>query len=119
MSCWALVAAKARPARKERLAGRLSLSERDQLAEAMLQDVLAALRESHSLDGIALVTADTGRVEPQVLVLPDPGTGLNDALASAARSRVSTRDLAMYTAFTVSRSSAATSAAGRPSSTTP
>lgn len=86
MSCWALVAAKARPARKERLAGRLSLSERDQLAEAMLQDVLAALRESHSLDGIALVTADTGRVEPQVLVLPDPGTGLNDALASAARS---------------------------------
>jgi len=84
MSCWALVAVKARSERKARLAGRLSPAERDRLAETMLQDVLAALRGSRSVDGIAVVTAEPDRVGPPVLVLPDPGTGLNDALSSAA-----------------------------------
>lgn len=84
MNCWALVAVKARPARKARLAGHLSAPERDRLTEVMLQDVLAALRASRSVDGVAVVTAEPGRFDAQVLVLPDPGTGLNDALASAA-----------------------------------
>ncbi|MGD9598380.1 MAG: 5-amino-6-(D-ribitylamino)uracil--L-tyrosine 4-hydroxyphenyl transferase CofH [Steroidobacteraceae bacterium] len=84
MSCWALVAVKAGADRKARLAGRLSAPARERLAESMLQDVLAALRGSRSVDGIALVTTDTRRAEPQALVLPDPGTGLNDALSAAA-----------------------------------
>jgi len=84
MSCWALVAVKARPERKARLAGRLAPSERDRLAETMLQGVLAALRGSRSIDGVAVVTAEAGRFDSQVLALEDPGTGLNDALAVAA-----------------------------------
>ena len=84
MSCWALVAIKAGRNRKARLAGHLSAPLREQLAETMLQGVLAALRASRSVDGIALVTTDTRRAEPQVLVLPDPGSGLNEALSSAA-----------------------------------
>jgi len=85
MSCWALVAVKARSERKARLAGSLSPAERDRLAETMLEDVLAALRASRSIDAVAIVTADADRVDRQVLVLPDPGTGLNDALSSAAK----------------------------------
>jgi 2-phospho-L-lactate guanylyltransferase (CobY/MobA/RfbA family) len=73
MSCWALVAVKAGPSRKARLAGRLTSPERDRLAELMLQDVLAALRGSRSLDGIAIVTAEPGRFAPGILVQPDPG----------------------------------------------
>lgn len=73
MTCWALVAVKARPARKARLAGHLSAPERDRLTEVMLQDVLAALRASRSVDGVAVVTAEPGRFDAQVLVLPDPG----------------------------------------------
>jgi FO synthase len=99
MSCWALVAVKARPTRKARLAGRLSPPQRDRLAETMLQEVLAALRASPSIDGIAVVSAEPGRVDPQVLVLPDPGTGLNDALESAAgtlRDRGATRLLVIH-----------------------
>ena len=85
MSCWALVAVKAGPARKARLAGRLTSPERDRLAEMMWQDVLAALRGSKALDGIAVVSAEPGRFAPGILVLPDPGTGLNDALTAGAR----------------------------------
>ncbi|HLS82077.1 MAG TPA: 5-amino-6-(D-ribitylamino)uracil--L-tyrosine 4-hydroxyphenyl transferase CofH [Steroidobacter sp.] len=84
MTCWALVAVKAGPARKARLAGRLSAAERDRLAETMLQDVLGALRSSRSLDGVAVVTSEPARIDPQILVLPDPGAGLNDALSVAA-----------------------------------
>lgn len=63
MTCWALVAVKARPARKARLAGHLSAPERDRLTEVMLQDVLAALRASRSVDGVAVVTAEPGRFD--------------------------------------------------------
>ena len=84
MSCWALVAIKAGPGRKARLAGCLAPSERDRLAETMFQGVLAALRGSRSIDGVAVVTAEPGRFDSQVLVLEDPGTGLNEALTSAA-----------------------------------
>ena len=85
MSCWALVAVKTGPGRKARLAGRLSLPQREKLADTMLEDVLAALRGSGAVAGIAVVTTEPGRVDPQVLALEDPGTGLNDALSSAAR----------------------------------
>ena len=85
MSCWALVAIKAGPGRKARLAGRLSPSERDRLADTMLQGVLAALQGSRSVDGIAIVTAEPGGFDSKVLVLEDPGSGLNEALTSASR----------------------------------
>ena len=84
MSCWALVAVKAGPERKARLSERLSAQERERLAETMMQDVLAALRNSRAIDGIAVVTAAPGQVDPRVLVLADPGSGLNEALSSAA-----------------------------------
>ena len=83
MSCWALVAVKARSERKARLAGGLTAAERERLSETMLADVLAALRGSRSIDAVAVVTAEADLVGPPVLVLPDPGNGLNDALSSA------------------------------------
>ena len=84
MTRWALVALKAAPGRKARLAGGLSREQRDALAQKMFEDVLAALEASQTIDHVAVVTAATAGIEPAVLVLPDPGTGLNDALTSAA-----------------------------------
>jgi FO synthase len=83
VTCWALVALKARPERKARLAGRLSPADRDRLAEQMLQDALAALAGSGSIDRIAVVTQEPGWTDSRALALADPGTGLNDALRSA------------------------------------
>ena len=83
MSRWALVALKPASGRKSRLAGGLSGTERDLLARTMLEDVLAALDASRAIDQVAVVTAAADGIDPQVLVLPDPGTGLNDALSMA------------------------------------
>jgi 2-phospho-L-lactate/phosphoenolpyruvate guanylyltransferase len=82
MSCWALVPIKARPDCKGRLSGWLGPSARLDVVRAMVDRVLAALREARTIDGIAVVTPERDSVPADVLVLADPGRGLNAALDS-------------------------------------
>ncbi len=84
MSCWALVALKAATAAKGRLAETLSVDERSRLVELMLDNVLAALREARSIEGIAVVTSESLACAG-VTRIEDPGQGLNEALEHAAR----------------------------------
>ena len=55
---WALIPVRAFASAKTRLASMLAPSEREQLARAMLGDVLAVLTRSKKLDGILLVSGD-------------------------------------------------------------
>lgn len=57
-SLWAVLPVKDLPRAKQRLAGVLSVRERQGLAGAMLEDVLGALAASAGIAGILLVTRD-------------------------------------------------------------
>jgi 2-phospho-L-lactate guanylyltransferase len=57
---WAVVPVKGRHRAKERLTPTLSPRERGELFEAMWSDVLAALRGSQRLAGVAVLSADDG-----------------------------------------------------------
>jgi 2-phospho-L-lactate guanylyltransferase len=85
MSCWALIALKSFACGKTRLAQVLPLPEREALSRRMLDQVVCALQAAHEVDGIAIVTQQAGPLPANVLPLPDPGGGLNAALASGAR----------------------------------
>lgn len=89
MSCWALIALKSSATAKGRLAETLTIAERSQLVNRMLQQVLNALRTAHLIDGIAVVTAET-LAEAGILRIADPGGGLNAALTHGA-AELSTR----------------------------
>ena len=78
--CWALVPVKTRGLCKSRLAGRLAADSRLILVRSMLERALAALRESRLVDGIAIVSPERDTVPADILVLSDPGGGLNPAL---------------------------------------
>lgn len=82
--CWALLALKALPEGKSRLTGVLSRTQREQLIRAMLASVIDALAAARELAGIAVVTPQAEVLPAGVLALPDPGAGLNHALASGA-----------------------------------
>lgn len=88
MSCWALVPIKARPECKGRLSGWLAPSARIDIVREMVGRVLAALRDAPSIDSIAVVTPERDWLRPEVLVLDDPGRGLNAALDSARRALI-------------------------------
>ncbi len=81
--CWALVAIKARADCKTRLAGKLAADARLMLARLMLERALAALRASRAIEHIAVVTPERDMIPEGVLVLADPGGGLNAALDAA------------------------------------
>ena len=58
MRTLAIVPVKSLPAAKERLSDRLASGSRQSLMQAMLSDVLAALRRTRRVDAVAVVTAD-------------------------------------------------------------
>lgn len=60
---WAVVPVKDLADVKQRLSPVLAVPERQQLFRAMLEDVLAALSGATGLDGVALITRDTGAQE--------------------------------------------------------
>ena len=60
---WAIVPVKRFAVAKQRLRSVLSQDERARLAEAMLHDVLAALKPLPQLDGIAVVTVEPAAAE--------------------------------------------------------
>jgi 2-phospho-L-lactate/phosphoenolpyruvate guanylyltransferase len=83
----AIVPVKALEQAKRRLSSVLSDAARQQLVLAMLEDVLAALAGVESIDWTVVVTGDQ-RVAALAQsrgasVLPEPGAGLNAAVASA------------------------------------
>jgi len=78
--CWALVPVKTRGLCKSRLAGRLAAESRLILVRSMLERALAALRDSRYVDRIAVVSPERDTVPADILVLSDPGGGLNPAL---------------------------------------
>jgi 2-phospho-L-lactate/phosphoenolpyruvate guanylyltransferase len=83
MSCWALVPIKARADCKGRLAGWLVPAARLEVVRAMLGTVLAALRDSRSIDRVAVVSPQRDSIPTDVLVIGDAGRGLNSALDAA------------------------------------
>lgn len=84
MSCWALIALKAPSSAKGRLADILALDERRLLVEHMFTRVLAALRATPVIAGIAVVTNEV-LTHADVLTIADPGGGLNAALSHGAQ----------------------------------
>ncbi|MFC7398477.1 2-phospho-L-lactate guanylyltransferase [Chelatococcus sp. GCM10030263] len=82
---WAVVPVKSFARAKTRLAGILAPRERQELAMAMLADVLEALAATEGLDGILVVTADAEAAAMAgsfgALVLTDPvESGTNPAV---------------------------------------
>ena len=80
MSCWALVPIKSRAECKTRLAHWLAPAERLDIVREMAGRVLAAAQGTRSIDHVAVVTPERDCVPMDVLVLDEPGGGLNPAL---------------------------------------
>jgi 2-phospho-L-lactate guanylyltransferase len=83
MSRWALVPIKSRADCKGRLADWLAPVVRLDVVRGMLETVLAALRESRSIERVAVVSPERDSVPEDVLVIGDSGRGLNSALDMA------------------------------------
>ena len=86
--CWALVPVNTRALCKTRLAGRLAADSRLLLVRLMLERALTALRESRTVDRVAVVSPERDTVPADVPMLPDRGGGLNDALEAARQTLI-------------------------------
>ncbi|MBU6268289.1 MAG: 2-phospho-L-lactate guanylyltransferase [Sphingomonadales bacterium] len=82
MTCWAIIPAKHPADAKSRLAGVLDEAARHRLARAMLDHVLATVAAAPGIDRIAVVAAPDLPLPAFSTRLPDPGTGLNPAIAA-------------------------------------
>lgn len=69
---------------KQRLAGVLDALTRRRLVAAMLECVVSAVASARGLAGMAILTSDPSLVPAGIAQLPDPGTGLNEAVAATA-----------------------------------
>lgn len=99
MTCWAVIPVKGPDQGKQRLAGVLDAERRSTLVKAMLERVVAAAGKARGVDRIALVGTSRHGLPDSFVLLPDPGTGLNPALASAfvaAREAGATRVLIVF-----------------------
>jgi 2-phospho-L-lactate guanylyltransferase len=76
---------KARSAGKQRLAQVLSEEARRHLIDRMLEHVLNAIAQCPAIAGVAVVTPERAGLAASLRVLPDDGTGLNEALQAALR----------------------------------
>jgi 2-phospho-L-lactate/phosphoenolpyruvate guanylyltransferase len=85
MTVHALVAVKGFERGKYRLAGVLTEAERHLLIQTMLDDVLDALRATPGIASINVLSSDVTVLPNDVERIVDPGTGLNAAIAQAAR----------------------------------
>lgn len=85
MRVHAVVAVKGFERGKYRLAGVLTEAERHLLIQTMLDGVLDALRAVPSIASINVLSSDVTLLSNDVEQIVDPGTGLNAAVAHAAR----------------------------------
>lgn len=81
----AVVAVKGLQRGKFRLAGILTEAQRQLLITTMLNNVLDALRAAPGITSINVLSGDVGVLPKDVEQIVDPGTGLNAAIAHAAR----------------------------------
>jgi 2-phospho-L-lactate/phosphoenolpyruvate guanylyltransferase len=85
MTVHAVVAVKGFERGKYRLAGVLTEAQRHLLIKTMLDDVLDALRATPGIASINVLSSDVTVLPNDVERIVDPGTGLNVAIAQAAR----------------------------------
>jgi 2-phospho-L-lactate/phosphoenolpyruvate guanylyltransferase len=83
MNCWAIIPVKASLGAKSRLAGVLDADQREALMRAMLGHVVAVAQAARLVDRIALVGPSRHGLPDDLMLLDDPGGGLNAALQSA------------------------------------
>lgn len=83
MTCWAIIPCKPASESKRRLAGALDPQARSGLVEAMLAHVADAAARAEGIDRVCLVGPTRGGLPETLALLPDPGRGLNAAVASA------------------------------------
>lgn len=83
MTCWAIIPVKGTDLGKQRLAGVLGGPERKHLVAAMLGHVVTAVKDANGIDRVALLGSSRHGLSAEIELLPDAGTGLNPALASA------------------------------------
>ena len=83
MTCWAIIPIKASFASKSRLASVLDATERKSLAQTMAKRVCGAVLAARGVDRICLLGPSRLGLPDELELLPDPGQGLNAAIASA------------------------------------
>lgn len=83
LTCWIVIPVKAPDQCKTRLRGALDDDAREGLVAAMLADVIRAARAVPGDVQIALLGPARPKLPDNVMVLADPGQGLNSAIASA------------------------------------
>jgi 2-phospho-L-lactate guanylyltransferase len=84
MTCWVVIPVKAPEACKTRLAPALGEAARRDLVARMLRHVISAGVEAPGVDEVLLLGPSDHGLEAPPRRLPDPGGGLNAALASVA-----------------------------------
>jgi 2-phospho-L-lactate guanylyltransferase len=83
MTCWVLTPVKAPEACKTRLAPALSEAARLELVARMLRHVVEVAGQAPGVDEVVLLGPSSHDLPAAMRRLPDPGGGLNAALASA------------------------------------
>lgn len=83
MTCWVVIPIKAPEACKTRLRPSLGEAARRELVAAMLRHVVEIAGAAPSVDAVRLIGPSRHGLAETVPLLPDPGEGLNAALASA------------------------------------
>jgi 2-phospho-L-lactate guanylyltransferase len=83
MTCWAIIPIKASPESKSRLAGVLDADQRAALVEAMLKRVIDAGLAARNVSRVGLLGTPYSAPAAEIVMLPEPGGGLNAAVASA------------------------------------
>jgi 2-phospho-L-lactate guanylyltransferase len=80
----AVVAVKTAAAGKQRIAPVIDRPGRERLIKTMLSLVLGAVRGSRALAAMYILTPDSSLVPPDMIWIPDTGSGLNPELKRAA-----------------------------------
>ena len=83
MTTWVIIPVKASPESKTRLAGVLDAGQRAALVEAMLDRVIKAARAARNVSRVCVIGTPRSTPATDIGVLPEPGGGLNAAVASA------------------------------------
>jgi 2-phospho-L-lactate guanylyltransferase len=83
VTCRVVIPAKAKAQGKSRLAAVLASDERERLIDAMLAHVIEVARGCRSVAEVCVVGPAREGLPQGILMLPDPGEGLNAALTAA------------------------------------
>jgi len=83
MTCWVVIPIKAPEACKTRLRPALGEAARRELVAGMLHHVVEVAANAPGVDAVRLIGPSRHGLPETVALLPDPGEGLNPALAAA------------------------------------